>query len=92
MSVDDDDDELVQYWSKDTAMMASYPIDMPVLHCVGYIGSLKEMLDDNGRLPVDIVLDVSFIVQSLLLERFVPSGISRLFELLVNNVGCHDSC
>lgn len=86
----------------------TYPfeIDMPMLHCVGNIGSLNQVFNDNGCLPINVIHSTSgfgfgfgfFTTFDLLgcfgclvcCECHFPTLFAQRTELFVGDIGRHD--
>ena len=69
-----------------------FPVDMPVLHCVGNIRCLNQVLNDNSCFSVHSIslISVNMIGIVPFAESSVPPSIPEILELFVDNVCCHD--
>lgn len=59
-------------------------VNVPMLHCMGHVGSLDQVLNDNGGFTI-FALDIAFVCRRIG-ERCLPSRLSKSLEFLVNNI------
>ena len=63
-------------------------VNVPMLHGVGYVQCLDQVLNDNGRFSVDVVLGQGIGIFAELLKPVIPLLLSKRLKLLVKDVCC----